>query len=321
MTPAGFILRDEISRQGPIPLHRFMEVALYHAECGYYRGDRDPFGRQGDYFTAEQIQPVFGILIAARLRQLRHELGDPPEFTVVELGAGRGEMREALSSFRYHPVEVAAGDWPSKFTGVVFCNEFFDALPVDAAVRRAGCFREMLVGWEQDRFTWMEGPPLSGEHADYVERYAKEAEDGAWVEINLKSLRWLDRIAERLERGYICIIDYGFTARELSRYPHGTLMSYSRHRADEDILADPGERDITSHVPFTALQDHGSGLGLEAARFETLTKTLATAGEPDSFAEALASSSATEELRRRLQLKTLLFGMGETFRTLLLRKS
>jgi len=321
MTPAGFILRDEISRQGPVSLHRFMEVALYHAECGYYRGGRDPFGRQGDYFTAEQVQPVFGILIAARLRQLREELDDPPDFTVVELGAGRGEMREALSSFRYHPVEVTTGDWPSKFTGVVFCNEFFDALPVDAAVRRTGTFREMLVGWGQDRFTWVEGPPLSGEQADYVERYAKDAEDGTWVEINLESLRWLDGIAERLERGYLLIIDYGFTMRELPRYPRGTLMSYSRHRADEDILADPGERDITSHVPFTALQDHGSSLGLDTVRFETLTKTLATAGEPDSFAEALRSGSPPEELRRRLQLKTLLFGMGETFRTLLLRKA
>jgi hypothetical protein len=52
-------------------------------------------------------------------------------------------------------------------------------------------------------------------------------------------------------------------------------------------------------------------------RFETLAQTLLAAGEPDQFAAALAASTSAEELRRRLQLKSLLFGMGETFRTLL----
>jgi SAM-dependent MidA family methyltransferase len=312
MTPATSILRDEIARLGPISFHRFMEVALYHPECGYYRRGRDPFGRQGDYFTAEQIQPVFGILIAARLRQLREELGKPSEFTVVELGAGRGEMAAALSEFNYCPVDIAGGDWPERFTGVVFTNEFFDALPVHVAVRRGKTFREMLVDWRQDRFTWTEGAPVPEEEAEYVARYGHELEDGAWIEINLDSLHWLDEIARRLERGYIFTIDYGYAARELIRFPRGTLMSYRRHSAAEDVLAEPGERDITAHVNFTALQDRGASLGLETMRFESLARTLLDAGEPDGFAGAL---------HRRGQLKTLLFQMGETFRTLIQRKA
>ena len=70
-------------------------------------------------------------------------------------------------------------------------------------------------------------------------------------------------------------------------------------------------------MPFTALEEHGARLGLETLRFETLAQTLLAAGEPDRFAAALAASTGAEELRRRLQLKSLLFGMGETFRTLL----
>ncbi len=66
-------------------------------------------------------------------------------------------------------------------------------------------------------------------------------------------------------------------------------MSYRRHTAGDDVLADPGERDITAHVPFTALQDRGARLGLETVRFENLARTLAGAGEPDGFAAALAS--------------------------------
>ena len=57
-----------------------MEVALYHPEHGYYRRPRDPFGKHGDFFTAEQLQPVFGILIAARIRQLFREMGEPAGF-------------------------------------------------------------------------------------------------------------------------------------------------------------------------------------------------------------------------------------------------
>jgi len=321
MTGAESILREEILRAGPVSFERFMKVALYQPECGYYRRGRDPFGRAGDYYTAEQIQPVFGILIAQRIRQLREELGQPRDFTVVELGAGRGEMAEAFSGFRYCPVELAGGEWPSRFTGVVFSNEFFDALPVRVAVRRGEEFREMRVGWSGGRFGWVEGAPLGGEPAEYLTRFAAGLEEGAWIEINLAALGWLDQIAARLERGWVFTIDYGYTARELVRFPRGTLMSYRRHAASEDVLSAPGERDITAHVNFTALQDHGALGGLRTARLENLSRTLIDAGEPDGFAAALSASSPLEEVRRRLQLKTLLYGMGETFRVLMQRKT
>ena len=68
MTPLGVLIRDEILRGGPMPFRRFMELALYHPEYGYYRRARDPFGKEGDFYTAEQVQPVFGVLVAARIR-------------------------------------------------------------------------------------------------------------------------------------------------------------------------------------------------------------------------------------------------------------
>jgi SAM-dependent MidA family methyltransferase len=80
-------------------------------------------------------------------------------------------------------------------------------------------------------------------------------------------------------------------------------------------------RDITSHVNFSALEESGTACGLAKERFETLAQTLLTAGEADGFAAALGAGGAAEELRRRMQLKTLLFGMGETFRVLLQKKS
>src|SRR5436305_3176946 len=110
-----------------------MELALYHRELGYYRRkDRDPFGKRGDFYTASQLQPVFGRLIARAIGDLRAEMGVAEDFTLVELGPGRGEMAEALRDFRYIPVEAGAL-MPEKITGVVFSNEFFDTLPVRVA--------------------------------------------------------------------------------------------------------------------------------------------------------------------------------------------
>jgi SAM-dependent MidA family methyltransferase len=153
--------------------------------------------------------------------------------------------------------------------------------------------------------------------ADYVRRYFPPAKEGALCEVNLDALAWVEKIARAIEVGFVLTIDYGYTRAESVRFGRGSLMSYLRHRADEDVLTDPGWRDITAHVAFTALEEHGATFGLKTVRFETLAQTLLAAGEPDQFAAALAAASEEEGLRRRLQLKSLLFGMGETFRTLL----
>jgi SAM-dependent MidA family methyltransferase len=305
------ILREEITRSGPISFHRFMDAALYDPIYGYYRQPRDPIGKEGDFFTAQQLQPVFGILIAARIRKLYRAMGEPPGFTVVELGPGHAEHAFA-GSMNWLPIPHGA-ELPDRFQGVVFSNEFFDALPVHRVVWIAGEPRESLVGWRGDRFLWIDGPPVTPEIRDYIERYLPDSPGRTSAEVNLDALRWMERISRRLESGYVFTIDYGYTAAESKRFPAGTLMSYRRHQTHEDVLADPGSRDITSHVCFTALEGHG----FQTVGLETLARTLLDAGEADQFAEALAGP---DETRRRLQLKTLLFGMGETFRTLLQQK-
>jgi len=320
MTPLGEILRDEICRSGPLTFHRFMEAALYHPEFGYYRKPRDPFGRSGDFFTAEQLQPVFGILIAQRIRMLRARMGEPEDFTVVELGAGRGEMKEALAGFRYIPVDLESRGLPARIRGVVFSNEFFDALPVHAAVLRGDTARELRVGLADDRFAWVESEVAPEEIERYRKRYLGALSDGQIFEVNLEAVAWMDRIAGVLEAGFVFSIDYGYTAAELPRFPAGTLMAYRRHQAIEDVLKNPGEQDITAHVCFTALEQHGKQAGLSTEVREPLARMLIGAGEADQFAAALAAPSEGEQMRRRLQLKQLLYGMGETFQTLLQRK-
>jgi len=316
--PMELLLRDEIASRGPLRFDRFMDLALYHPALGYYGRQRDPFGKEGDYYTAEQLQPVFGILIATAIRSFRSELDDPKEFTVVELGAGRREMSEAFRDFRYIPIDVATNNWPERFTGVVFANEFFDALPVRRFVRTGDEYNESLVGWEKDRgFFFVNGAKASGHALEYLDRYAESREIVEW---NERADRMLIDIARRLERGFLIAIDYGYAKAEAIRFPQGTLMSYRHHQAIEDVLRNPGEQDITAHIAFDALIEVAERSGMELVRLESLAQFLLRTGEPDQFASALRAPSADEETRRRLQLKTLLFSMGEMFRVLTLRK-
>lgn len=329
MTPAAELLREEILARGPISFARFMEVALYHPQHGYYRRSArhapDPFGMHGDFYTAEQVQPVFGLLIAAETRALLRQLAPCEQFTVVELGAGRGEMAPFFQPWRYVPVDAGRGHMPDDFTGVVFANEFFDALPVHVVVRQGGGFAQSLVRCNGEEFEWTGGPPVEEAVGEHLTRYGAPREDGDRIEVNLDALSYLDSIHRSMRSGYLLAIDYGYTAREMVRFPAGTLMGYRRHQALDDVLTDPGLRDITAHVNFTALETHALSLGWEKVRFESMASLLLRAGEPDQFAEALgqsllgAGTDSKEAVRRRLQLKTLLYGMGENFRALLLR--
>lgn len=333
MTPAAALLHAEIARLGPISFERFMEVALYHPEHGYYCRARqhnqapsaDPFGKSGDFFTAEQIQPVFGMLIARSVRALMEDLSRrhaTEDLTVVELGAGREDMRPFFSDWRYIPIESQTPSLPGGIRGVFFANELFDALPVAVLDRATGQWRELLVHSQDGAFAFTPAlNPLPARSLEYLRHFAplalEEENFIRRVEINLRALDYLDRIFDALDEGFLFAIDYGYTAPELLRFPEGSLMSYRRHRALDDVLAEPGLRDITAHVNFTALQTHALRRGWQSVRFETLAQTLLRAGETDRFAEVLANGDRA----RTLQLKTLLFGMGETFRTLVLRKS
>ncbi|HET9111269.1 MAG TPA: SAM-dependent methyltransferase [Ktedonobacterales bacterium] len=96
------IIRDEIRREGPITFARFMELALYHPQLGYYSGGgvgREPVGWAGDFFTSGDVSPLWGWAIARQLHLMWRALGEPPRFDVIEPGAGRGLL--AASVWRY----------------------------------------------------------------------------------------------------------------------------------------------------------------------------------------------------------------------------
>ncbi len=290
----------------------FMRRALYDPDHGYYRrgmhrsSDRDlsppdPFGIKGDFYTASQIQPLFGQVIASEARALA------PGMPFLELGPGRREVAEHVGPL-YRGVEIGE-HLPPSITGFVFANEFFDALPVRAGVRETSKFYELVV--EAGKFK--RGVELEEHAQQYVARYWPFVPEGGRFEIAEESLQWIDRLAERMDAGFLLIVDYGYTTAETIRFPEGTLMSYRQHLASPDILREPGSRDITAHVAFDAIRDHSLCHGFRVVRFGTLAQLTLDAVKRNP--ELIDGVSAQQ------QLKTLLFGMGEVFRCLLLQTS
>jgi SAM-dependent MidA family methyltransferase len=340
----------------------FMRAALYHEHRGYYMKSAGQFGRDGDFYTASQIHNYFGEALsedfAAADRTLRH----PPVFTIVELGPGRGEFAgDALTAIRarhqhlftrlqYICCEISPAlrdeqkrrlsefgakvSWIDQIdglampvSGVFFANEFFDAFPCHSVRQRAGDLREMYVRRNASgRDEWIEDRLSEPKLDAYWQRVGASLDEGQRAEINLAAIDWLEKIAQKLERGWLLTIDYGDLAPRLYSPDkiEGTLRCFHHHRLSDDPLVRVGEQDITANVNFTALIEYGRDFGLETIEFTRLTDYLLGLGLLERAAElAQTGGDDPQSLQHRLALKQLFLpqGLAGSFRVLKQEKS
>jgi SAM-dependent MidA family methyltransferase len=100
--------------------------------------------------------------------------------------------------------------------------------------------------------------------------------DGFTIELCPAAQQWWARMAKCLKTGYLLTFDYGLETEEFFQ-PHraqGTLRSYSQHRLVADVLANPGQQDITAMVDFTAVRTAGENAGLKTVANETQARFL-----------------------------------------------
>ena len=95
-------IASEIGRHGPISFARFMELALYHPQFGYYTRPSDPgterIGWNGDFYTSSDVHPILGQAMARQAAQIDALLGYPDPFMIVEMGPGKGLLAKHLLS-------------------------------------------------------------------------------------------------------------------------------------------------------------------------------------------------------------------------------
>lgn len=187
-----------------------------------------------------------------------------------------------------------------KITGIIFSHELIDAFPVDRILLRDGKLRQLFVGIDDSSFVWIEDE-LEKPVAEYCERSALCLREGQVVEINLDAATFIARAADSLRAGYVISVDYGAERNDLLKDPNrheGTLRTFHRHQLSGDLLARPGERDITSTIDWTQVREAGQQAGLRAIRFDRLDRFLIAEGLLDRMGETTRSASSGAEAAR-----------------------
>ena len=321
-------LRARIARHGPVGFDEFMTVALYHPQGGYYATEQPRTGRHGDFFTSVSVGPVFGRLLAGQMLEMRALLGHPPDFTLVEQGAGDGQLladiltawegqppriivveplaalrttqQKTLAAWAGHLAHVAHESELPVFRGVFFANELLDAFPVKILACRGGRWMERRVGHDGKEFVFVDAPftgsaPSAG--AETTDRT---------TEICPSLVPWMQTVASRLERGWVLLVDYGHPAgvRQHPGRAAGTLAAYREHRRIDNPLEEPGQQDLTAHVDFTAVARAGEDAGLTLAGFTDQHHALTALAEEifPAMPDGPLSAAAAREMRALRQL-------------------
>jgi SAM-dependent MidA family methyltransferase len=257
-----------------------MDAALYDPEGGFYA--RPPVGEAGHFVTSPHVSRAFGALLARQVGQAWDLLAKPTEMTVLEVGAGDGTLAlqilegvdavpELAAAVRYLAVERTPGardslaeagievrrslDEVEPFTGCVLANELLDNLPFRRVRRQEGRTVEVLVGAEDGRLVEVEEEAPSDLVGLLPGIPADEEEERP---VSQEALGFVRDVAGVLKRGYCFLFDYGFAEGDSP----GPVHAYRDHRVLEEVLEEPGSRDVTAAVDLAAVAREAAAAGL-----------------------------------------------------------
>ncbi len=358
-TPLVCRIRDEIRSRGVLSFARYMEIALYDPEWGYYESGREIIGRRGDYLTSVSVGSVFGELLA---HQIGHWLaGIPGEAAViVEAGAHDGELaadilaglrtwqRDRFSSLQYWILEPSARrvarqrerlaefgstvcwyeDWGAagsrQVSGVILSNELLDAFPVHRFGwdRSRRVWFEWGIGWEDgEGLVWRRMAPGVDPGWVLQEAVLDVLPDGYVVESCPAATGWWRQAAGHLACGWLLTFDYGGESDVLFRPERtgGTLRAYAGHRCRDVELSAAGEQDLTAHVNFSRIREAGEAAGLQTEAYTSQEQFLMRIAGK-TFEQPDRFPEWTAARRRQLQTLVHAEHWGRAFRVLVQRR-
>jgi SAM-dependent MidA family methyltransferase len=292
IAPLEFEIRRRIEAAGPMPVGEYMALCLADPRHGYYV-TRDPIGAAGDFTTAPEVSQMFGELIGLWMAAVWTRMGSPANVRLTELGPGRGTlMKDALRALNVMPamreaivvhlVEMSPvlraqqqrtldglpmpvywhdtlDDVPPG-PAIIVANEFFDAIPINQAVKTADGWRSRCIEIDDKGALAF---AAAGEPIPHFEMLLPEAVRAAapgsifeW-RADASAMALGRRIAR--DTGAALVIDYGHAESAIGE----TLQAVARH-AYADVLRAPGNADLTAHVDFQAFARAVEAMGAVA---------------------------------------------------------
>lgn len=332
-----------IAEAGPISVSQYMALCLFDPTHGYYT-TREPFGAKGDFTTAPEVSQMFGELIGVWLCSAWRAAGAPGDAVVAEIGPGRGTLaRDMIRTLsRLAPAlthRVALIETSPRLTAVqkallgatvtwhrdiaelpraplfIVGNELFDAIPIRQFAHTRDGWRERCIGIDEHGDLAF----VAGAGSVDTDLVPPGAAEGSVFEAAPARTSLMQQIAERIasDGGAGLFIDYGHLAPGL-----GDTLQALRAHDYVDVLAAPGQADLTSHVDFSALAAAAKSAGLET-RAMTQADFLLGLGLLDRAGRLGAGGGAAVQNRMRGEVERLAHPdqMGELFKVLMVGKN
>ena len=345
------LIQNEIQEKGDIPFSRFMELALYAPNLGYYANGRLKIGQAGDFITAPTLSPLFAQTLAQQLKPLLPEVGG----VIYEFGAGTGvlaaDLLNALESslYTYYIVEVSAqlaeqqrqhiaeyapefldkvvwlAQLPEQFEGILIGNEVLDAMPIERIRHNeSNEWQRAYVGQEGDEFILKYQETKDENIVQAALQYFPDNTPYT-SELHLTQYAFIQTLAQKLTRGAMIWIDYGFDA---AQYYHpqrndGTLIGHHRHHSIHDPFYRVGLTDLTSHVNFSDIADAACTNGLDLIGYTTQVNFLFNLGILKQLGQQYPKTDSVEYIRAAAAVHQLTaqHEMGELFKVIAFGKN
>ncbi len=334
---------------GAIPFSQFMQLALYAPQFGYYTGGAHKIGAAGDFITAPTLTPLFAQTLAVQLAELLPQTAG----NIYEFGAGTGalaaDLLNALSEYSgslktYHIIELSTElaerqrahiqqhapqfanrvIWlhalPETFDGILLGNEVLDAMPIERIRRtETGALQQAHVAIQNQQFTWQFQPLTEAHLLQTANQYLPNIPHYT-SELHPTQHAFIQTLANRLTRGAMIWIDYGFDA---AQYYHpqrtdGTLIGHHRHHSIHDPFYRVGLTDLTAHINFTDIAEAGVNAGLDLIGYTTQAHFLYNLGLLDQLAAQHPRTDTPEYIQaaHAVQQLTAQHEMGELFKVI-----
>lgn len=346
------LIQNRIKETGPISFAEFMKIVLYHPEWGYYCKKN----QSDDYYTNVDVNPVFAKVLAQYfVKEWRKNFSPEKKFILVELGCGTGKLAQGILQWvqdndkKFYEVLEYVGveeslvrrnnlarlnkkfenkvrpekkfDFPEKsIEGIVFSNEFFDALPFHRVINKKG---EILEIYIDDSLEEIVQKP-SEEVQSYLSWLDIRVPEKCIAEMHVESKKWMEKIGKALRKGVVLTIDYGFESEELysDQRPEGTALCHLQHQTNKNFYKNLGLQDITAHINFTTLIKEGEKWGLSSSPLQTQSKFLLENGLEFMMKEIQSSKDSKAQLKNSSAVKSLIHqeGMGGIFKVLIQNK-
>ncbi|HEY9831111.1 MAG TPA: class I SAM-dependent methyltransferase [Stenomitos sp.] len=274
-------------------------------------------------FTLMEMGAGQGLLAADILYYLNRyhpDVFETLEYIIIEKAAGLiSQQKQQLQLLnlgtKSFPVRwCSLEEIPdNSIIGCCFSNELVDAFPVHQVVSKGGQLQEIYVTTSHtatDKAALELQPPSEINFVEITDHLSTSNlleyfnligidllsdtyPEGYRTEVNLAALDWLKTVTQRLQRGFLLTIDYGYSAdRYYQPARHqGTLQCYYQHRHHDDPYLYIGQQDITAHVNFTALERQGELCGLRKVAFTQQGLFLMALGLGDRLAALSARDS------------------------------